>query len=117
MKIIEVKLDDRVIEVSKLPLKRYAEVFQAIEELPKHVSGLSNKSFDEIIQMLPSLVAHAMPDFIRIISIATGLTQKEIEDEMGLTDLVKVIEGLIEVNDYQALFDTIKKIQARNRKA
>lgn len=112
MKTIKIKLDDRTIEISKLPLGRYAELLKSIREIPNHVSGLSGLGNDEIFKRLPLIISECLPDVINIITIATNLKAEEIE-AMGLDEVTRVIMGIIEVNNYKEVADLIKKALAR----
>lgn len=112
MKTIKIKLDGLEVEVKKLPLGKYAELLGALDELPKHLSGFDTKSTDALMAELPKLIAVALPDVIKIISIATDLTPEQVA-ELGLDDVVKIITALIEVNNYREVFENIKKLTAR----
>ena len=112
MKKISVQIDDKAVEVTEIPIIKYAELLKALEVLPKKATELSGKSSDEIIQMLPLLIGDAVPDFVRIISVATVLKKEEIE-VLGLAPIVRLTEAIIEVNDYEYLFNLAKKAWAR----
>lgn len=112
MKTITVKLDNREIEVAKLPIGKYAELLKAIKELPKHINGLESQNTDSIIQMLPSLIGESMPDFIAILTIASPLKKEEIE-EMGLDEVTRVVLAIVEVNNFKEVYENIKKALAR----
>ena len=112
-KIISVQLDDKKIEVRKLPILRYAEMLKAVKELPKHLSGMDmqNTGVDKIFEQLPYLIAVALPDIINIISIATDLEKDEIE-QLGLDEVTSLAVAIAEVNNYQGVFDKVKKALA-----
>lgn len=112
MKTQTVKLEDRTIEVAKLPLGKYAELLKAIRELPKHVKGLDTQSSDTIIEMLPTLIGQSLPDFIEIMTIATPLKREEVE-QMGLDEATRVVLAIVEVNNFREAFANIKKVIAR----
>jgi len=111
-KTIAVKLDERTIQVSKLPLGKYAELLAAIKELPKHIMGLDGKSNDEILESLPFLISQAFPDIIGILTIATDLTKEEIE-LLGLDEVSRIVLAVIEVNNYREVYENIKKAMGR----
>lgn len=112
MKKTTISLDDRELEISTVPIIKYSELIRALETLPKRLSDLGGKDGGEIIGMLPLLISDALPDFIHIISIATSLKKEEVE-QMGLATVVKITEGILEVNDFEFLFDRAKKAYAR----
>lgn len=107
-----VKLDGKKITIEKLPLGKYAELLGAIKELPKHVSVLKNISGDNLITALPAIIGQSLPDFLRILEIATPLTAEEI-NELGLDDAVKLTVAVIEVNNYQEVYRIAKKALAK----
>lgn len=112
MKTIKVKLDEKTIEISKLPLGRYAELLKSIKELPKHISGMDKMSPDQMLEKLPQLVGESMPDFVKIITIATSLEETEIV-ALGLDEVVRIVVAIIEVNNYAEVFATVKKAMAQ----
>lgn len=112
MKSIKVKLENKTIEVKKLPIGKYIELLKQVEELPKHLSELENLSNDVILQKLPFLFSVALPDIIRILSVATDLPKEEIE-EAGFDEVADLILAVIEVNNYQGVFEKIKKFKTR----
>jgi len=112
MKTLKIKLDNREIELAKLPIGKYAELLKAIKELPKHIKGLENQDTDSIIEMLPALIGESLPDVIEILTIASPLKKEEIE-EMGLDEVTRVVLGIIEVNNFKEVYENIKKALAR----
>jgi hypothetical protein len=112
MKTIEVKLDERKVEISKLPIGKYAELLKAIKELPKHIKGLDQKNNEAIFEMLPSLIGESLPDFIDMLTIATPLKKEEIE-VLGLDEVTRLILAVIEVNNFKEVYGNIKKALAR----
>lgn len=111
-KSITVKLDDRELEVKKLPLGKYGELLAAVQELPKTLGGLEGISNDQIFEKLPLLISKSLPDVIGILTIATDLKKEEIE-MMGLDEAIKVVVAIIEVNNYRDVFENVKKVLAR----
>jgi hypothetical protein len=114
MNSVVIIINEKSIPISKLPLRKYAEVLSAIEELPKALQLVSGKTQDEILQNLPLLISTCYPDISRLISIVTGLTSTEV-DELGLDDFVKIVEAFLSVNNYSYIYDTIKKMGAQKQ--
>lgn len=112
MKTITVELSDKTLEVKQLPLRRYSELLKAVQGLPAKFGGIEKMSNDQIFEQLPTLLATSLPDLIGLLTIATELKAEEIE-EMGLSDAIKVVVAVIEVNDYRGVFEQIKKVTAR----
>lgn len=112
-RIITLKFEGKSVEIKKLPLGRYVDLIKAIKLLPKHLPELSGLAFDEVLKKLPGLVEDAYPDFIDILMIATPLTKEDLEsDWFGLGEAVDAILAVVEVNNYQEIFDKIKKATA-----
>lgn len=111
-KSITVKLDEREIEVKKLPIGRYIELLKALETLPKQISGLDGLSNEDVLSRIPLVIAESLPEFINILTIATELKKEEIE-ELGLDECIKIIEAVVEVNNFKDVFSSIKKVLAR----
>jgi hypothetical protein len=111
-KAITVQLDDRKIEIKKLPIGRYVELLKALETLPKQISGLDGLSNEDVLSRIPLVIAESLPEFIDIMTIATELKREEIE-ELGLDECIKIVEAVFEVNNFKDVFSSIKKVLAR----
>lgn len=110
-KTISVKLDDKTIEISKLPLGKYADLLSKIKELPKHLQSVQGLTNDKILEQLPFLISVALPDVIAILTVATNLKAQEIE-EMGLDEVTEVVLAVIEVNNFKGVYANVKKAMA-----
>lgn len=115
MNIIKVELSNgKILEVKQLPLRRYAELLKALQNLPKQLGNITSLGNDELFDQLPLLIANSFPDLLNILPIATDLTKEEIDsDDFGLKDATSVVLAVMEVNDYKAIFEQIKKAMAR----
>lgn len=116
MSVTIVLEDDRKVVVSKLPLKKYVDVFNAIGKLPEQLDQIAGKSNQEIFTELPSLIATFLPEVARILSVATGLKEEEIM-ELGLDEATELFVAVIEVNNISKVTDNIKKLTARQTEA
>ena len=83
-KTIVVQLDSGPVDVKKLPLGKYALLLQELQKLPEILEKLTSFESDEILQQLPSMLATSWSDIIGIMSIATGVDKKELEEDIGL---------------------------------
>jgi len=115
MKTKKIILENKEIEISKLPLGKYSELLLALEELPKQLSGVDGKSAEDFLAELPKIIGNSLPDVIKILTIATPLKEEEIK-ELGLDEVIEIILAIFEVNNYQSVFDNIKKLTARPEK-
>jgi hypothetical protein len=121
MKSILIRLDDKELEVKKLPIIKYAELFKEVKNIPHLFNGLEGKTNDAFFERLPEIITGALPDFIGLISVATELKKEEVE-QLGLNEVVKVVIAIFEVNSFKEIFDQpqLKKVlaamQQRNKK-
>ena len=108
-----IKLENgKVVTVEKLPLKKYTELLKGLQELPKSISSLEGLNNEQIFQKLPYVIAEAMPDVVRILAIASDLTEDEIY-ELPLEEVVDVFMAIIEENKFANIYERIKKATAR----
>lgn len=109
---MQVTLDNgKILEIEKLKLGKYADLLKAFEELPKHFNELKEfKTFttERFIEIVPNLLGSCLPDFIRVVKIATTLTEEEI-DNLGLHELIEILGTIYTVNNYSAVFEKLKK--------
>lgn len=115
MKTIEIKLDEKTVQVNKLPAKKYISILKQLRELPKklsEVSDFSDMNNQKFFELLPDMIEKCQPEVFAILSEATGLEVAEIE-ELGLHEVVELTTGVIEVNKYLEVYMKIKKFSAR----
>jgi hypothetical protein len=100
--------------VKQLPLRRYDELLRALENVPKLLGNVDTTNNEEFFNKLPLLLASSFPDLLKILTVATDLTKEQISsDDFGLQDGVKVAVAIMQVNDYKAVFEEIKKATAQ----
>ena len=108
-----IKLENgKTVTVTKLPLKKYTELLRGLQELPKHLSAFEGLSNEKIFERLPDVIASAMPDVVRILSITSDLTEEEIY-ELPLDEVVDLFMAIIEENKFAKIYDRIKKAVAQ----
>lgn len=105
MKSITVKINNKDIVIKKLPLGKYAEVLNAFDKLPSKIGSFDKLSQDKIISILPKLISESFPELIKIISIASDVSEEELTNEYGLDDVTLLIKGIFDVNN----FNLVKK--------
>lgn len=106
-------INDRKVVVKKMPLGKYAEVFSALRELPKHLSKIDETSNEEWIEQIPNLISVALPEVAKIVSVASGVPAKELEEEVGLSEFTELVIAIIEVNDVEKVIENVKKLLVR----
>lgn len=109
-----IQLESKTIEISKLPIIKYAELLKLVKELPKYLKDMDQKSGADIIEQIPLLIGVALPDVINIIVCACDdqVTREEVE-QMGLDEVTDIAVAIVEVNNYAKVFDRIKKAMAQ----
>lgn len=110
-KVSVVQLDSGDVEVKKLPLGKYALVLQELEKLPAVLEQITSQSTDEIVQQLPAILATSWSDVVGIISIATGVSKAELEEEIGLDEAVSLVTAVIEVNNFFSVAQNLGKLR------
>lgn len=115
-KTITIQLESKTIEVSKLPIVKYAELLKLVKELPKYLKDIDQKNGADIIEQIPMLIGVALPDVIEIIVCACdGQVTKEEVEQMGLDEVTDIAIAIVEVNNYAKIFDRIKKAMAHQQ--
>lgn len=112
MKTLKIKLDNKTIEVSKLPIGKYAELLKALKELSKSVNSKGGFDPDKAMEQLPEVIANNIPEALNLLAIATPLTVEEL-NELGLDELVRIVVGIFEVNNYKEVYEQVKKAIAQ----
>jgi hypothetical protein len=107
------------VVVHKMLLSEYAELLRALDKLPEHISklvsdksGSSEISREQLIMLLPSLAADSLEEFASVLSIPTD---KDVDFIMQLdgADVIELIDGVLEVNQFERIVAAVKKILAR----
>jgi hypothetical protein len=118
-KSITVEVNGKDIVVEKLPLRKIAEVFKVLQDLPKIFNerfadqDLSKIPNDQIVAMLPSIIGDALPEVAKLIAVATPLEENEVLDELGLNEAIELLVAIFQVNDFSKVVDNVKKLTAR----
>jgi hypothetical protein len=114
VRMIKLKLETRELEIKKLPLGKYAEILEALGTIPEILNSIENIQESDFLTVLPKLIAKATPEFFEIISIATDLEKNEVE-QLGLVEVIDIVEAIVEVNKFKSLFEKIKKMKAQTK--
>jgi hypothetical protein len=110
------------VVVRKLVLNDYAELFRKLKALPekfgKFIEGNDYeelKKSETIYQAIPELVAEAIPDFCELLSVVSD-KDAEFFGKLDLADIVDLVLATLEVNDYQRIVASVKKMMALQTK-
>jgi hypothetical protein len=112
MNEINLTINEKQVTIRKLPLRRYADLLAAFQELPLHINEFQGVKETDLVSKLPQLISTCYPDVVRVLQIITELTPQEV-DEMGLDDLTDILEAFFTVNNYSKIYEAIKKVIAR----
>lgn len=100
------------LSVKKLPLRKYAELLNALDKLPMQLEKLDQSKNEEVLMVLPKVIAGCLDEVISIISIATDLKKEKVE-ELALDEVVNILLAVVEVNRYSEVYENVKKLFAR----
>jgi len=118
-KTLTVKTGGGDVVVHKLALKNYAEFIRALRKLPGGFAQLfkSGKDVQDmavIFEELPEIVADGFPDLINILVVVTDKDADFFNgDDIDLADAVDIVQAALEINDYERVVASVKKIMAR----
>lgn len=101
------------VEISKLPIGKYAELLKALKQLPGKLGSFTSLDPQSIIKELPNIIADSLDDVVKIIAIATPLNEDQVQD-LGLSEIVEIMIGIFEANDYSKVIEQIKKVTAQS---
>jgi len=108
---MRIEINNTNYEISKLPLGRYVELIDALDKLPSQIGELGELSEENVIAHLPRILKQAFPEIVRIVSLGSGINEDTIKEEFGLTDFVKVIKAIFDVNEFGELGKVLKGLQ------
>lgn len=109
------------VVVRKLALYDYAEFIRAIKKLPKQSAQLFQSGKDVsnmavLFEELPVIISESWDDFAGIMA---SVCDKEIEffksPDIDLADALDIVDAALELNDYNRIVNTVKKIMARGQ--
>lgn len=124
MKTIKIENLGREVQIKKLPLGKYSELIKSIDkDLPqlfKQFEGMDTDDEAGMLEKLPEIITGALPQFIKLLAIATyvrgddrklvqQLTEEDFETEVGLDEAVEILMAAWEVNNLKQLADKAKK--------
>lgn len=111
MKTEKIVLNEKEVEIKALPFKDVLEVLKYIKTLPEKVKGSladidlgKNKKIDDVaaLGVFADLISESGNEIMDILSIASGLSSKEI-GELDIADTTKLFKALLKVNDIDAI--------------
>lgn len=121
------KLDGEfdVVVVKKLALGEYAQLLKAVKTLPREIVGfideneagqLKDINLKDFVPTLLPMIADSIGEFCEVLSIATDKDGKYFETQVDLAEGIEILVAALELNDFQRVQNSIKKLTARKTK-
>lgn len=116
---VTIKTELGPVEARKMVLGDYAELLRGLNKLPEQVSKLvgedkAEKGIDrqQLLTLLPTLAAESLPELASVLAIPTDKDGDFIM-KLDLPDILELIDGILDVNDFERIQGAIKKLTAR----
>lgn len=118
-KTLEVQTSEGPVVVKKLAMQDYAELLRALKKLPGELGKLVGDNSDEslrdtayLTEVLPPIIADAIPEFCAVLSVATDKDTNFHLTQLDLADNIDIFATALQLNDYQRIAAAVKKIMA-----
>ena len=119
MKTKSIKIADKSVVLTKLSIRKMAEVLNGITNLPDELKNsivtLDTLSNDQALAQFPTIIATALPHIAGMVAKACDskeITEDFLLDECGFDDVVELVEAWLELNNIAGILDRVKKMQA-----
>ena len=121
-KTITVETTNGPVVVKKLALREYALMMRAMNKLPQNIGQfLSDTDTKDIKEMdmggfmavLPSIIGDSLDEFAEILAVATDKDVAFFLESDDLPGTIDVGIAAFELNDYRAIYNSIKKAMSR----
>jgi len=103
-------INGKKVVLKKLALGKYAAILKAFKKLPEKLGQFGAVSNEKIIAALPLMISDSLPELLQILSIASNIPVKELEEEYGLDDTTMLLQGIFEVNDFALVKKNIQRL-------
>lgn len=103
------------VTVRKLKIMEYANVLRELKTIPAKfgaIAGGEDLTNDKLIQLAPEVISESLPEVCKIFSMASDQDAVFFED-LYLDELVDVFVALYQINDFNKVADSVKKLTAR----
>lgn len=100
-----VTVNGKKVTIKKLVLGNYADMIGSMKEIPKILGDLKDINDEKVVEKLPQMIRLAFDELIGMLSIASGVSKKEMITEYDLEDLTLLLRTILEVNS----IDEIRK--------
>lgn len=116
-----VQTEQGPVVVRKLALGDYAELLRALKKLPakltEAVKGRDKEDLRKnatIISIFTEVAGDALEDFCAVLAVATD-KDAAFFARSDLADALDVLNAVLELNDYERIAESLKKLTARKR--
>jgi len=104
------------VEVRKLALYDYAEFFRALKKLPAEIGKMGEIEKDKVLSIMPEVIAESYGDFIAVLAVVTDKDEEFFKSpDVDLADALGIVDAALELNDYNKIVSSVKKIMARGQ--
>ena len=100
-----ITVNGKKVVIKKLVLGKYADMLGCINEIPKILGDIKDVNEDKVVEKLPQMIRLAFDELISMLSIASGVSVKELTQEYDLEDTTLLLKTILEVNS----LDEIRK--------
>ncbi len=98
------------VEVKKLPVVKYQQIFGALNQLPGIIfSAMTESNKKNIGAIMIAAVDVCFDEVVEILAIASGLDKAYIKENAALDEMVDYVYKLIQKNNFP---ETLKKLKA-----
>lgn len=118
-----VQTEQGPVQVRKLALGDYAELLRALKKLPaKLTEAVKGRDKEELrtnasmVQVFTEVAGDALEDFCAVLAVATD-KDSDFFMRSDLADALDVLAAALELNDYERIAESLKKLTARKRPA
>lgn len=107
-----ITVNGKEITLKKIALTKYPAIISSVQDLSSHKELFGDMSQGALLSALPQIILVAQPSVIKVASTISEVPEEEVS-QWGLDDLVRVLEGVLEINNFEYIYHTLKKAMAR----
>lgn len=105
-----VKLGGKSVEVKKVTIAQWRELFAVTETLPQLILGVIGSSPDERATYFMLALESSLEEIVRVVSVLTGINDEYIENNASITELVEYFTQVAKVNDFAGLLKNVRGV-------
>lgn len=99
--------------VKKFTVSDYILITSECKDVAKAVMLLDSKDKQEQAAAFADVIATALPQVVKIVSLATGVNEDDIKKIDDISIIIDVLAKIVDINDFLALKKTVfAKFQA-----